>query len=104
MSKIETMSYAFVVSDKKLKGSGLSRGDIVMVTGTKMVPASRHDPYLMREIVVAIYVEPNGNHHVPGESNEYKAYLIDPRSLAQVDESLDALMKEALNRQYGNTQ
>ena len=99
--KIENMSYAFVVSDKKLKGSGLSRGDIVMVTGTKMVPASRQDPYLMREIVIAVYVEPDGTHHIPNSKNEYKAYLIDPRSLAAADEQLSSLMKEALNKQYG---
>ena len=99
--KIENMSHAFVVSDKKLKGSGLSRGDIVLVTGTRSVPASKQDPYLTREIVVVVYVEPNGIHHIPKQGNDYKAFLVDPRSLAPVDENLQKLMNEALAKQYG---
>lgn len=95
------MSYVQVVSDKKLKGSGLERGDILLVTGTKLVPASRQDPYLMREILVTVYVEPNGNHHIPNSKSDYQAYLIDPRSVTKLNAELSAELNEHLVKQYG---
>lgn len=48
MRKIQANDYVFIVSAGKMKGSGLERNDLLMVVGTRSVPASRRDPYLTR--------------------------------------------------------
>jgi hypothetical protein len=101
--KINVMDYVYIVSAKKLKGSGLERGQIMLVTGTKSVPASTRDTYLTRELVVTIQVTQAGEHLVPKQNNEYRAYLIDPRNLSKVDEEMSEFLSTKLKEQYGAT-
>ena len=82
---IGNMDYATVVSDKKMKGSGLYRGDMVMVTGIKQAPEKRSDPYLTRTYVMVIKVV-GDEHQLPNEKNDYQIYLVDPRNLEKVSE------------------
>ena len=82
---IKVMDFCRVVSDKKLKGSGLVRGDIVVVAGVDNVPASRQDPYLLRTVVRVLRVV-DGEIQYPKEGNENKIYLIDPRSVEIIDD------------------
>ncbi len=81
---VKNFDFCRVVSAKKLKGSGLGMGDVVMVLGTRQVPASAKDPYLYRTLVTVAKVE-EGLIQIPKEDNEYKAYLVDPRSLEVID-------------------
>lgn len=101
MVKIKSMDYVFIVSDKKLKGSGLVRGDLMLVTGTRQVPASAKDPYLSRELLLAVRVEKGGTHQIPKETNEYKVYMIDPRNVEKLDDISSKLYSDLLLLQYG---
>ena len=101
-SLIQTMDYCWVVSDKKLKDSGLTKGDMVLVTGTKVVPASRKDLYLQRVLVVVVLVK-DDKVLLPNEENEHKAYLVDPRNLEKVDEEVSKCVEENLKKQYQTT-
>lgn len=98
---IKAMDYCIVVSDKKMRGSGLERGDILLISGLKVAPAKKSDPYLQRVYAVAIKIN-EGLLLVPKDNNEHKAYIVDPRNLAKLPakevELLEALMKE----QYGD--
>ena len=95
------MDYVFIASEKKLRGSGLSRGDVLLVTGTRSVPASRRDPYLTRELIVCVRVNEDGEHYIPKQENEYKAYLIDPRNVDKVPDEAQAFLSGKLKEQYG---
>lgn len=99
---INTMDFCWVLSDKKMKGSGLVRGDLVLVSGLKVVPASTKDPYLQRVLCVVILVK-DDKLHLPSEDNDYKAYLVDPRNLGKVDEDTLKWAHQLLNDQYGST-
>jgi hypothetical protein len=102
MTKIQPMNYVFIVNDKKLKGSGLNRGDIMMVTGIKPVPASSKDPYLNRDILVVVKVDSNtGEHLIPTEGKDHKAYLIDPRNVEILDDASSKIYSDFLLLQYG---
>lgn len=100
MDVIKPLDYAFVVSDKKMKDSGLVNGDLLMVTSTKVAPVKKSDPYLQRVYVLAIRVV-NGEHQVPGEKNDYLQYMVDPRNLQKADEQTTKEMNAALEEQYG---
>lgn len=82
---INTMDFARVISAKKMKDTGLERGSLVLVMGTKQVPAKITDPYLLRILTVVAKVE-GEEVQIPGEGNEYRAFLVDPRNLERVDE------------------
>lgn len=96
MVLIKSLDFAVVLS-KKSDDTGLERGDTVMVLGDRMVPASSSDPYLFRKLVVLAKVV-DDIPQVPGEDNEYKAMLFDPRKLEKVSdaeqERLVALISE----------
>lgn len=94
------MDFAIVVNDKKMKGSGLSRGDMVMITGLKPAPVKKSDPYLQRIFVVSVKVD-EGKPLVPKDGNDYKAYLIDPRNLEKLPEDKQEQLKEDLKHLYG---
>lgn len=98
---INTGDYVFIVNDKKLKGSGLSRGDEAYVTGVKVAPVSAKDPYLQRIYIHVITVDRGGVHNVPKEDNDNKLYLIDPRNVEKVPEERAAFLRDALAQQYG---
>jgi hypothetical protein len=101
MAKIQSMDYVFIVNDKKLKGSGLKRGDVMLVTGTKQVPASAKDEYLTRDILVLIKVDSNGTHFIPKSGTDDKAYLVDPRNVEKLDDSSSKIYSDFLRLQYG---
>jgi hypothetical protein len=98
--RIENMDYARVVSAKKMKGSGLERGDVVLVTGLKPSPVVRSDPYLQRIYVLVVKVV-EGEHQLPNEDNDYKVYLVDPRNLEKVNEEEKDELTSQLHKQYG---
>ena len=98
-SLIKTMDYCWVTNDKKMKGSGLKRGDMLLVTGTRVAPATNRDPYLQRIFVVAVKVV-DGLLLMPKDDNEHKAYLVDPRNLSKVPDNLQKFMQEAAEKQY----
>ena len=93
---IKSMDFARVVSDKKLKGSGLVRGDMVMVVGTKQVPAKRSDPYLMRTVMFVAKME----NDLPLVSAEDTKFLVDPRSLEKVSDEEASRLNTILEDKY----
>jgi len=100
MNLIQTMDYGVVTSRKLTKDSGLRAGDTVMVIGQKQLPEKRSDPYLTRTYVICIRVG-GGKHQLPAEDNDYKSYLLDPRSLTKIeDEETLSKFSEELNNQY----
>lgn len=98
-SKLGPMDFGTVVSAKKLKGSGLGMGDVVMVMGTKQVPASARDPYLTRTITQVVKVV-DDLPAIPKEDNDYLIYLVDPRSLEKVNAGDHQLYTAALKAKY----
>lgn len=82
---IKTMDFGRVVSNRKLKGSGLVAGDLVMVYSLSAVQAKKADPYLQRIYVTVLKVNDDGS--LPGTiGQERQGILMDPRSLEKVDE------------------
>lgn len=100
--EITTMRFATVVSDKKLKGSGLSRGDEVWIMSTKDVAFTKKDPYLKRTLMIVAKVEQNVP-LIPSDKNEYEAIVVDPRSLQLVSDEREAQLMEAVNAKYGRS-
>ena len=104
---IKANTYCQAVSRKGLKGSTIGVGDYVYVTDLKVAPISRADPYLQRVFVLAFKVDKETGHHmIPDtktseDSNQYKVYLIDPRSLEPLSEEETERMQEAIRRDYG---
>ena len=97
---IGTWDYCYIVSDKKMKGSGLSRGDIVLVTGTKSVPATKKDPYSLRTYVIVVKVE-DGLPCIPKDDNEHRAWVVDPRNLEKVEDEVKTGLDENIKEAYG---
>ena len=100
MEIIKSMDYCRVITAKKMKGSGLEQGDVVLVTGTKVVPAKKTDPYLQRIYVFVIRVL-EGDHQIPSEKNGYKAWLVDPRNLEKLPLEETEQFKDSFEKQYG---
>lgn len=100
MKMIGTNDFCIVVSDKKLKNSGLKRGDVVMVAGVKPAPIKKSDPYLQRIFVVGLRFD-GDNLQVPKEDNDFLAYLIDPRNLEKLPDEEQLILVEKINKQYG---
>lgn len=94
---IKSMDYCRVVSDKKLKGSGLVRGDVVLVVGTGQVPASAKDPYLLRTLCVVARVVDD----LPQLGDGSEKLMVDPRSLEKVSEKEGKRLNKALEKKYG---
>ena len=97
--QIESMDYCTIISDKKMKGSGLVQGDIVLITSHKDVAVSGKDPYLTRRYVLALRVV-DGVHQIPKDGNDYMSYLIDPRNIERVSEDKREELENALELQY----
>lgn len=97
--KLGPMDYGTVVSAKKLKGSGLTSGDKVMVMGTKQVPASAKDPYITRTLLTVVKLV-NDLPAIPKQENDYVAYLVDPRSLEKVSSNEHKRLSEILTSEY----
>lgn len=97
---IKPMDYCLVVNDKTMKGSGLFRGDAVLVTGLKVAPVSKKDPYLQRIYAHVIKVAQDGHHFVPSEDNDNMIYLVDPRNLEKLPEDDQTFLGGKLVAQY----
>lgn len=98
---IKSMDYAYIRNDKQVKEVGLSRGDVVLVTGVKVAPIKKDDPYLQRVFVHVVKVnEDDGYHFIPSEGNDHKIVLMDPRSLDKLGEEGQEFYKECLTKQY----
>lgn len=102
MDIIKDMDYARIVSDKKLKGSGLTKGDLIMVMANKVVPVKKSDPYLQRIVSIVARVV-DGKVLIPSSKSDNKAYVIDPRNLEKVSEDEEKELKQLLEEQYGKT-
>lgn len=98
---IKPMDYARVVSAKKLKGSGLQLGALVMVLGTKLVPGSSKDPYLHRALVTVARVE-NDLPVIPKDGDDEQVWLVDPRSLEKVSEKEGSYLASVLEDKFGS--
>lgn len=100
LNHVDINDFCAIVSDKKLKGSGLVRGDVVMVAAFKPAPTSKKDPYIQRIFALVFLVKDN-ELQVPKDDNENKAYLIDPRTLETLPEDQQEAMLLMIKRQYG---
>lgn len=94
------MDFCRIVSDKKVKGSGLRMGDLVLVTGTALVPASKKDPYLQRTLTTVIRVK-GDQLLMPKQDNDEMAYLLDPRSLEKVNDKDQKTFTNNIKKQFG---
>lgn len=97
--ELKVMRIARVVSDKRLKGSGLSRGDEVMVIATKDVAFKKDDPYLKRTLMVVCKVV-DGDVRIPKDGTEDKAIVVDPRSLEIVGKDREDELIAQFNEKY----
>lgn len=82
--------YVVISNSRKLKGSGLSVGDVGLVVSSKQLPEKRSDPYLTRTYVVLAMVDTEtGEPNVPGPDNDHKVFLVDPRNVTVLPPSKD---------------
>ena len=98
--EIKVMKFATIVSDKKLKGSGLKKGDEVMVVSMKDVAFKASDPYLKRTLAIVCKVEDN-DVLIPNNENEHSAIVVDPRSLSLVTEGREKELTQVIVDKYG---
>jgi len=96
------MKYAKVVGGKKLKGSGLTNGDEVLIIATKDVAFKKDDPYLKRTLMVTALLE-DGLPLLPKEGTDHKAIVVDPRSLEIVSDEREGELLVLLNTKYETT-
>ena len=98
---INELDYCRVVSIKKMEGSGLKVGDILMVIGTKSAQEKANDPYLKRTYVMTIKVK-EGVHLMPTSDPDdpNKAILMDPRKLEVVCPTLSKSLRGKLEEQF----
>lgn len=99
---IQINEFGLIVSDKKLKGSGLRRGDVVYVAALKPAPMSRKDPYVQR-IFALVLKAVNGVPLVPKDDNDYRAYMIDPNNLEILPDEEQLVLTENMHKNYGKT-
>lgn len=97
---IKNFDFAYVVSEKRLKESGLGLGDEVMVMSMKDVATLKTDPYLKRTYFIVAKVVDDVP-QIPTDRNEYKGYLLDPRSLEKVEEERGKHLRHKLEELYG---
>jgi len=97
--EMKVMSIARVVSDKRLKGSGLSKGDEVMIIATKDVAFKKDDPYLKRTLMVVCRIV-DDEVLIPKDGTEDKAIVVDPRSLELVSKERQDDLINRFNSKY----
>lgn len=100
LEQMKAMTFATVVSDKKLKYVGMRKGDEVLIMSAKDVAFKKGDPYLKRTLFIVAKVV-DGSPQIPSDRNEYKSYVVDPRSLESVSEQRSKELFELLNEEYG---
>lgn len=92
---IQPFDFAYVVK-RKGEDTPLRRGDLVLVMGHTLVPASSSDPYLKR-VLVAVAATENGIPLIPKNDNDYKSYILDPRNLQKVSKEEQDKLVELLS-------
>lgn len=97
---IEPMQFVTIISSKKMKNSGLSKGQDVFVIGSKMLPEKKSDPYLMRYYVIVAALNKEGLPIIPEENDNNFVWLVDPRNLEPFpkDKQEEFLAKFELSR------
>lgn len=98
MKEVKDMDVCRVVSKKLAKDSGLHLGDLVFVMGSRYVPATQKDPYLQRKLVVVARIDKEFVVQIPGDSNDYKAHLMDPRSLELADADTTKTVMDGISK------
>lgn len=83
--KLKPFSFATIINDKKMKGSGLKRGEEVFIMSTKDVAYTKTDPYLKRTLMIVAKLIGN-TVMVPSPNNDYHAFVVDPRNLEPVSD------------------
>ena len=96
---LQPWTFARVVSDKKLKGSGLSRGDEVFIMATKDVSFKKGDPYLLRRLMVVARIE-GDKVLIPDHTTDHKAIIVDPRTLETITGDRNDELLRLLKEQY----
>ena len=93
------MDFCVASSRKGLRESGINLGDVVLVTGTKIAPEKRSDPYLQRVYVLVMKMVDNVL-QVPKDDNDYKVVLVDPRHLTKLNDEKQEAYREMIKEQY----
>lgn len=99
LAPVKSMDFCVVTSRKGLKGSGIEVGATVLVIALKTLPEKKSDPYLQRVYAVVGKVV-DDKLQMPGEDNDYKTYLVDPRHLSVWDEDGQKKYNQLLEKQY----
>lgn len=97
---LSTMDFALVVSDKKLREHGFSKGDEVLVIAFKPVATNPNDPYTLTNFALVAKVE-GDKVLLPAEDNDNMVYTVDPRNLVAVSEDRNAELVEAIRLSHG---
>lgn len=103
-SHIQTGDICLLVNDKKVKGSGLNRGDEFYIGATKVLPVKKSDPYLQRIYVIGFRIEGDVP-QIPtsDEEDETKSFLLDPRNLQKCGKDRVKEVEEAIEKEFGQT-
>lgn len=97
---VDKNDFCVVSTRKKISGSTLSVGDIVMVISMQMAQEKASDPYLRRIYALVVKVE-DGKVLVPKDENEYKAILMNPKNLTRLSDEDQEKYNTLLRKQYG---
>lgn len=97
---IDKNDFCVVSTRKKIAGSTLSLGDVVLVIAMQMAQAKASDPYLRRVYALIVKVE-DGVVLIPKDENEYKAILMDPKNLTRLSDEDQEKYNNLLKKQYG---
>jgi hypothetical protein len=97
---LNSFDFAKVVSDKKLKGSGIQRGEVVFISSLKQLPEKKSDPYLTRTYVLVFKLGEDDVPLVPKEENDYQAIMVDPRNLEKVSDEEQAYYMKLIEERY----
>jgi hypothetical protein len=100
VQQVTNMEFVEVVSDKKLKAFGITRGDVLMIAGFKQGVEKASDPYLTRKYAVVTRVVDEVV-QIPDENNDYMTYVIDPRNVQGVGPERQSYYEGLLQKQYG---
>jgi hypothetical protein len=96
---IEPMDFAYIVSAKKMTGSGFKKGDEVFVVGSKWLPEKKHDPYLIRCYLIVVKLDEDKVPLIPKDAEDPNfAWLVDPRNLEPFDKDKQSAYEAALNK------
>lgn len=102
---VKVGDFCTVVSNKRLKDSGLKTGDEVYVITQRALPVKRSDPYLQRVYSVVVKVSEEGSIMLPnseGEDNGNRSIIVDPRNLEKVSEERGQQLEQKLEEDFSD--